>query len=125
MKKYTLSVIIPCYNEKEHVEQLVKRVLSAPVKNKETIIVDDKSTDGSAELIDDIISPMVTKVIHHETNSGKGAAIRTGIQNATGDIVIIQDADLEYDPQDYVKIITPIIKGRCKVCYGSRFMGGV
>ena len=122
MDNYKLSIIIPCYNEKEHVEELVRRVNAAPIKNKEIIIVDDKSTDGTSELLDSVISKMVTKVIHHEVNGGKGAALKTGIKSATGDVVIIQDADLEYDPQDYEKVIMPILNKECKVCYGSRFL---
>lgn len=123
MDNYKLSIIIPCYNEKDHVEELVKRVIAVPIKNKEIIIIDDKSTDGTSELLDSVISKMVTKVIHHEMNGGKGKALKTGIKNATGDIIIIQDADLEYNPQDYKGVITPILKGECKVCYGSRFLG--
>lgn len=122
MDNYKLSIIIPCYNEKEHVEELVRRVNASSIKNKEIIIVDDKSTDGTSELLDSVISKMVTKVIHHEVNGGKGAALKTGIKNATGDVVIIQDADLEYDPQDYEKVIMPILHKECKVCYGSRFL---
>lgn len=122
MDNYKLSIIIPCYNEKDHVEELVRRVNASSIKNKEIIIVDDKSTDGTSELLDSVISKMVTKVIHHEVNGGKGAALKTGIKNATGDVVIIQDADLEYDPQDYEKVIMPILNKECKVCYGSRFL---
>lgn len=124
MDKYKLSIIIPCYNEKAHVEELVRRVLATSIENKEIIIVDDKSTDGTSELLDQVVSKMVTKVIHHKVNGGKGAAIKTGIKNATGDIVIIQDADLEYSPQDYERVVMPILKKECKVCYGSRFMSG-
>lgn len=124
MDKYKLSIIIPCYNEKAHVEELVRRVLATSIENKEIIIVDDKSTDGTSELLDRVISKMVSKVIYHEVNGGKGAAIKTGIKNATGDIVIIQDADLEYSPQDYERVIMPILKKECKVCYGSRFLSG-
>ena len=118
----TLSVIIPCYNEKAHVRELVNRVLAAPVEDKEIIVVDDCSTDGTADLLDREIAPLVTKVIHHPVNKGKGGAIKTGIREATGKVVIIQDADLEYNPAEYPKLVDPILNGTCRVCYGSRFM---
>lgn len=119
---YVLSVVIPCYNEKNSIHDIVNRVLATPVKNKEIIIVDDKSTDGTSEILDREIAPLVSKVIHHETNTGKGGALRTGFQHATGDIVIVQDADLEYDPNEYPLVIEPILKDECDVCYGSRFL---
>ncbi len=122
MNDYSLSIIIPCYNEKENVMEIVQKVLDVPIKNKEIIIVDDKSTDGSGEILDNEIQPLVSKIIHHDVNKGKGGALKTGFYHATGDIVIIQDADMEYDPQDYLKVIQPILDGRCKVCYGSRFL---
>ena len=87
-----LSVVIPCYNEKNSIEEIVKKVIKAPVKNKEIIIVDDCSIDGTSDLLDKKIAPMVSKIIHQEKNAGKGAALRTGFKAATGDIVIIQDA---------------------------------
>ncbi len=119
---YTLSIVIPCYNERDNIENIVKLVLDAPVQNKEIIVVDDKSTDGSSEIIDKVIAPMVSQVVHHEVNGGKGAALRTGFQHATGDIVIIQDADMEYDPADYPKVCEPILTRKTEVCYGSRFL---
>ncbi len=122
LREYVLSVVIPCYNEKEHVEELVEAVLKSPVKNKEIIIVDDKSTDGTGELLDEKIAPKVSKVIHHRENTGKGGALHTGIEHATGDVVIIQDADLEYDPMEYANVVEPIIRKECMVCYGSRFL---
>lgn len=122
MDNYTLSVVIPCYNEKNSIRAIVEKVLSAPVENKEIIIVDDKSTDGTSEVLDREIAPLVSKVIHHEVNKGKGGALQTGFRHATGDIVIIQDADLEYDPSEYPIVINPIINGECEVCYGSRFL---
>lgn len=122
MKKVKLTVIIPCYNEKDNIKKIVRKVLDSPIKDKEIIIVDDKSTDGSSEILDREIKPIVAKIIHHESNMGKGGALRTGFSHAEGDIVIVQDADLEYDPQDYPKVIQPIIDGVCQVCYGSRFL---
>lgn len=122
MENYTLSVVIPCYNEKNSIRAIVEKVLSSPVENKEIIVVDDKSTDGTSEVLDREIAPLVSKVIHHEVNKGKGGALQTGFRHATGDIVIIQDADLEYDPSEYPVLITPILNGECEVCYGSRFL---
>lgn len=118
----TLSIVIPCYNEKDNIESLVKRVLASPVPNKEIIVVNDKSTDGTEQVLKDVIEPMVSKVIHHTENGGKGAALKTGFEHATGDYVIIQDADHEYDPNEYVKVLEPILEGRAEVVYGSRFL---
>ena len=118
-----LSIIIPCYNEKDHILALVKKVIAAPVDSKEIIIVDDCSTDGSKEILEHEVKPLVSQIIHHEINQGKGAALRTGIKAATGDVVIIQDADFEYDPQDYPQVVMPIFKNEADVVYGSRFLG--
>lgn len=122
MVESTLSIIIPCYNEKDSIHSIIDRILKSPIPNKEIIVVDDKSTDGTSEILDKEIAPLVSKVIHHEVNQGKGGALRTGFQHATGDIVIIQDADLEYDPNEYPLVVTPIINNECDVCYGSRFL---
>jgi glycosyltransferase involved in cell wall biosynthesis len=119
-----LSIVIPCYNEINTIETIVEAVKNSPYRNKEIIIVDDCSTDGTREKIQNKIESMVDKVIYHERNQGKGAALRTGIKNATGDIVIIQDADLEYNPQEVPKVIQPILDGVADVVYGSRFLGG-
>ena len=121
-KEYKLSIVIPCYNEKNSIKTIVKKVLESPIDNKEIIIVDDKSTDGTSEILDKEIAPLVSKVIHHEVNKGKGGALRTGFIHSTGDVVIIQDADLEYDPNEYPLVVNPIIDGECDVCYGSRFL---
>ena len=121
LEDITLSIVIPCYNEKDNIEKIVDRVLKAPVPNKEIIVVNDKSTDGSDVILEEKIKPLVSKVIHHEVNGGKGAALKTGFAHATGDFVIIQDADQEYDPQDYVKVLQPLLEGKTLVCYGSRF----
>lgn len=119
-----LSIVIPCYNELETILEIVRKVKAAPVKSKELILVDDCSTDGTKELIRSEIEPMVDKVIYHDLNQGKGAALRSGFQATTGDIVVVQDADLEYDPKEYPQLMEPIIEGKADVVFGSRFMGG-
>lgn len=121
-----LSVVIPCYNEIHTIESIVDAVNGSPHPEKEIIIVDDCSTDGTREKLKTEIEPSgrVARVIYHEHNQGKGAALRTGIQAATGDLVIIQDADLEYDPNEYPKLIAPIKDGKADVVFGSRFSGG-
>lgn len=118
-----LSVIIPCYNEASTIANIVSAVRNSPYDNKEIIIVDDCSTDGTREILDRDIRGQVDRVLYHEVNQGKGAALRTGIKAATGDLVIIQDADLEYDPQEYALLVEPILQNRADVVYGSRFMG--
>ena len=117
-----LSIVIPCYNEKDNILNIVKLVQASPIPNKEIIVVDDCSTDGTREILETEIRPLVSKIIYHEINGGKGAALRTGFLEATGDVVIIQDADLEYDPADYPRVVEPIFAGKAKVIYGSRFL---
>jgi len=118
-----LSIIIPCYNEKSTIREVVDAVLAAPYDDKEIIIVDDCSKDGTKEVLLEEIEPLVHQILFHKVNQGKGAALRTGIQAATGDIVLIQDADLEYDPQEYPNLVEPILRNKADVVYGSRFMG--
>ena len=119
-----LSVIIPCFNEAGTITALIQAVRASPVQDIEIVVVDDCSTDGTAEILQGPISHTVQRVIFHKSNQGKGAALRTGIQAATGDIILIQDADLEYDPQEYPLLIEPIIAGKADAVFGSRFMGG-
>jgi glycosyltransferase involved in cell wall biosynthesis len=119
-----LSVVIPCYNERETILKIVEAVRNSPYDNKEIIIIDDCSTDGTKDLLRTEIAPLVAKILYHDVNQGKGAALRTGIKAATGDIVIIQDADLEYDPNEYALLVEPIIQDKADVVFGSRFMGG-
>jgi glycosyltransferase involved in cell wall biosynthesis len=120
---YVLSVVIPCYNEIHTIRQVVDAVRNAPIARKEIIIVDDCSTDGTRAVLDNEIAKLVDKVVHHTRNQGKGAALRTGFRQASGDIVVIQDADLEYDPKEYPRLVDPILRHRADVVYGSRFMG--
>jgi glycosyltransferase involved in cell wall biosynthesis len=116
-----LSVVMPVFNEAQRVEEALAAVLAAPFR-KEVIVVDDGSTDGTGELLARLVRPEV-RVIHHERNRGKGAALRTGLAQARGDILLIQDADLEYDPREYPVLLQPILDGKADVVYGSRFAG--
>lgn len=119
-----LSVVIPVYNEKNTLKDLILRVKASPVKEKEIVIVDDYSTDGTRELLQEELHKLVDKVVYHDRNQGKGAALRTGFKEVTGDYVIIQDADMEYDPNEYPVLLEPVIKHNADVVYGSRFAGG-
>ena len=118
-----VSVIIPCFNEKDTITKIIEKVENAAVLLKEIIIVDDLSTDGTRELLKKINNPIV-KIFFHTKNLGKGASLRTGFSKVNGDICIIQDADLEYDPSEYPKLIKPIIDNKADVVFGSRFKGG-
>ncbi len=119
-----LSIVIPCYNEAKTIRAIVDAVRAAPVESKEIIIVDDCSKDGTRDVLQSEIAPLVDRILYHEKNQGKGAALRTGFAAATGDLVIVQDADLEYDPQEYPRLIKPIVEGKADVVFGSRFAGG-
>jgi len=121
-----LSIIIPVYNEHKTIESLVNKVLGVDLGNikKEIIIVDDGSKDKTTDVLKSKIESIVSKIIYKQKNEGKGAALRTGFQNATGDYVIVQDADLEYDPNEYSLLLKPVLDGFADVVYGSRFIGG-
>ena len=128
MPSSSLSILIALYNEEEFIAPLLEKVLCAPLPDgmeREIIVVDDGSSDGSAEVVEEFLAqyPHVIRLIRHERNQGKGAAIRTGLQHARGEFGIIQDADLEYDPDEYAVLLRPILKGHADVVYGSRFLG--
>jgi glycosyltransferase involved in cell wall biosynthesis len=119
-----LSIVIPCFNEKATILELIDAVRSAPIQDKQIIIIDDGSTDGTREILKGIQGKADIDIIYHETNKGKGAALSTGFAAATGDICIVQDADLEYDPQEFPLVIQPIVDGKADVVFGSRFQSG-
>jgi glycosyltransferase involved in cell wall biosynthesis len=119
-----ISVVIPCYNEASTIEAILDAVRASEIRDKEIVVVDDASTDGTREKLRSLDGERDLKVIFHERNQGKGAALRTGFRAATGDVVIVQDADLEYDPREYPKLLAPIRAGKADVVYGSRFAGG-
>jgi glycosyltransferase involved in cell wall biosynthesis len=135
-----LSVIMPVYNERETIREILRQVRAVKVVvpsnhiigrqddlplelDKEIVVVDDSSTDGTRDILQEEEQKGDLKVFYHQVNQGKGAAVRTGIEQATGDILVIQDADLEYDPRDYPRLVQPIVEGRVMVVYGSRFLG--
>ena len=122
-----LSIVIPVFNEAATIREIIARVREAPLPEglaREIVVVDDFSTDGTREILQDYAGTGVCKIFFHDRNQGKGAALRTGFAHTTGDIVLIQDADLEYDPQEYPKLLAPILGEKSDVVYGSRFAGG-
>jgi glycosyltransferase involved in cell wall biosynthesis len=121
---FTLSVVIPCYNERATLRTVLERVRAAWPPRKQVIVVDDCSVDGTGDLIRGELAGLIDVAIHHPVNRGKGAALRTGFAAATGEIAIVQDADLEYDPADWRKLLDPILTKGADVVYGSRFAGG-
>ncbi|MGI6072883.1 MAG: glycosyltransferase family 2 protein [Lachnospiraceae bacterium] len=122
MPEKKLSIVIPCYNEQNNIVAIVDKVRMSPIANKEIIVVDDCSTDATRDILEEKIRPLVDMIIYHEVNGGKGASLRTGFAAATGDVVIIQDADMEYDPMEYPLVVEPIFNGEARVMYGSRFL---
>ncbi len=119
-----VSIVIPCYNEKNTIAKIVEAVRSAPVENKEIIVIDDGSNDGTQTLLREKLSGAIDQIIYHPVNRGKGAALRAGFEAASGDIILVQDADLEYSPEEYPVLLEPIISGKADAVFGSRFMGG-
>lgn len=122
-----VSVVMPCYNEINTIDAIIKQVLAVDLPvDRELVIVDDFSTDGTRDFLHhlEVKYPDTIQVVYHEVNQGKGAALRTGFTYSTGDVIIIQDADLEYDPNEYIKLLRPILENKADVVYGSRFIGG-
>ncbi len=119
-----VSVVIPVFNERGTTEQIVNAVRAAPLENIEIIVVDDASTDGTKEVLREKISSLVDRIIYQPRNCGKGAALRAGFAAASGDVILVQDADLEYNPADYPTLLEPIFSGKADAVFGSRFMGG-
>jgi glycosyltransferase involved in cell wall biosynthesis len=122
-KRIKLSIIIPCYNEEATISQIIEKIIINSPFNNEIIVIDDCSTDKSKKILESNLKNKISKLIINEKNYGKGYSIRKGIEVCSGDIVLIQDADLEYDPSDYVRLVSPIVNGEGDVVYGSRFIG--
>lgn len=120
----TLSVVVPCYNERATIRAIIDAIRACGVSPLQIIVVDDCSKDGTREILQSEIAPLVDKIVYHEVNRGKGAALRTGFQHATGDFVIVQDADLEYDPKEFPDLMEPLLNNKADVVFGSRFLGG-
>ncbi len=118
-----VSIVIPCYNEKSTIEKIVEAVCNSPLECKEIIVVDDCSQDGTKTVLQERLSQVVDRIIYHPMNRGKGAALRSGFAAATGDIILVQDADLEYDPADYPALLEPLMSGKADAVFGSRFLG--
>ncbi|HJX25529.1 MAG TPA: glycosyltransferase family 2 protein [Chthoniobacterales bacterium] len=123
-ERMKISVIIPCFNERGTIEQVVDAVRAAPIENIEIVIVDDGSTDGTIDVLKEKVASRADRIVYQSRNQGKGAALRAGFAVATGDIILIQDADLEYNPTDYPVLLAPILSGNADVVFGSRFLGG-
>ena len=124
VEKMKVSIVIPCYNEKDTIEKIVGAVRNAPLENREIIVVDDCSQDGTQIVLKARVSQMVDRIIYHPVNRGKGAALRSGFAAATGDFILVQDADLEYNPEDYPALLNPLMSRKADAVFGSRFMGG-
>src|SRR5213594_3847794 len=119
-----VSIVIPCYNEKNTIEKVIEAVRNAPLESREIIVVDDCSQDGTQTVLQERVAQLVDRIIYHPVNRGKGAALRSGFAAASGDIILVQDADLEYSPDEYPLLLEPLISGKADVVIGSRFMGG-
>jgi glycosyltransferase involved in cell wall biosynthesis len=119
-----VSIVIPCYNEKNTIEKIVEAVRKISLASREIIVVDDCSQDGTHAVLQEKVSQMVDRIIYHPVNRGKGAALRSGFAAATGDFILVQDADLEYNPEDYPALLGPLMSGKADAVFGSRFMGG-
>jgi glycosyltransferase involved in cell wall biosynthesis len=119
-----VSVVIPCFNERDTIERVVNSVRNSPVQDIEIIVVDDGSTDGTIDVLKEKVAGLADQIIYQPANRGKGAALRTGFSAATGEIILVQDADLEYSPSDYPALLQPIFSGSADVVFGSRFLGG-